>query len=128
MTSGKQRRNQIKLKRGLRAAKQIVERHNARKMAISSKVVVNPAALKPNNSYGSPDFVERGYYIDKPFNCAQCGTPQVWTATQQKWWYEVAKGEVYSTAKLCRPCRRKERQRREEARQVQQEGMASKKS
>jgi hypothetical protein len=54
----------------------------------------------PNNSYGPPL-----YYRDYEFNCADCGKPQVWTAAQQKWWYEVAKGPIYSGAKRCRACR-----------------------
>ena len=53
-----------------------------------------------NNSYGPPL-----YYRDREFNCVDCGQPQVWTATQQKWWYEVAKGSIYSTAIRCRACR-----------------------
>jgi hypothetical protein len=85
---------------------------------------VNAELLAPCNSYGAPAFVYRGYYLDMPFRCATCGSEEVWTATQQKWWYEVAKGFVYSTAKLCRPCRRKEQARRAEARRVHLEGLA----
>jgi hypothetical protein len=91
-------------------------------------VTVNVSALAPNNSYGVPRFVERGYYTDQPFKCAGCGVDQVWTARQQKWWYEVAKGYVYASAKLCRPCRRREQARRKEARRVHLEGIARKRS
>lgn len=31
------------------------------------------------------------YYVDKPFQCIDCGKEEVWTAEQQKWFYEVAK-------------------------------------
>jgi len=79
-------------------------------------VLVNPAALAPYNSYGEPKFVTYGFYFDVPFRCVDCGKEEVWTATQQKWWYEVAKGHVESTAIRCRPCRRRERERREQAR------------
>jgi hypothetical protein len=94
--------------------------------APDGSVGVNVAALAPNNSYGVPRFVERGYYSDEPFKCSNCGTEQVWTAWQQKWWYEVAKGYVYSTAKLCRACRRREQARRVEARRVHLEGIKRK--
>lgn len=57
----------------------------------------------PNNSYG-PVVV---YYIDKPFNCIDCGKSEVWTAHQQKWYYEVAKGSLYATAIRCRNCRKR---------------------
>ncbi len=84
---------------------------------------VNATLLRPHNSYGFPDYVERGYYLDKPFTCKDCGKQEVWTATQQKWWYESAKGGVWTTATRCRLCRRRERERRNEARRVHLEGV-----
>lgn len=75
-------------------------------------VRVDRAQLAPANSYGAPDFVTRGYYVDTPFRCVDCGTDEVWTAAQQQWWYEVAKGFIYSHAKRCRPCRQVRRVRR----------------
>ncbi|HEY9601041.1 MAG TPA: zinc-ribbon domain containing protein [Allocoleopsis sp.] len=75
---------------------------------------------------GIPDFVERGYYIDIPFTCKDCGKREVWSASQQKWWYEVAKGGVWTTARRCHPCRQRERERREIARQTHLEGLAHK--
>ncbi len=89
-------------------------------------VLVDPTALAPNNSYDEPDFVKRRYYLDQPFTCAGCSSPEVWTATQQKWWYEVAKGSLFATAKFCRTCRRKEQARRVEARRIHLEGIAKK--
>ena len=71
------------------------------------RLLVNPEKLAPNNSYSPPPFIKNGYYSDIPFSCADCGVDQIWTAAQQKWWYEMAKGAVYSTAKYCRACRRK---------------------
>ena len=73
---------------------------------------MNPEALAPYNSYGSPLFVSLGYYLDYPFRCRDCGQAQVWRAAQQKWWFEVAKGQVNSTAVRCRSCRAKDRQAR----------------
>ena len=75
-------------------------------------VVVDRAQLAPANSYGAPAFAMRGYYIDAPFRCVDCGKEEIWTAAQQRWWYEVAKGFVYSFAKRCRPCRQARRARR----------------
>jgi len=53
-----------------------------------------------NNSYDPPL-----YYEDIEFRCISCRSYEVWTAKQQKWWYEVAKGSIYSTAIRCRACR-----------------------
>jgi hypothetical protein len=73
---------------------------------------VNPELLRPYNSYGVPVFVSLGYYVDYAFVCRDCGRDQVWRAAQQKWWYEIAKGQVYSMAVRCRSCRAKDRQAR----------------
>ena len=83
------------------------KRRAARRKPPPGDVRVNEGALAPYNSYGAPDFVRAGHYSDRPFRCRDCGKDEVWTARQQKWWYEVAEGYVYSTAVRCRACRRK---------------------
>lgn len=47
------------------------------------------------------------YYVDVQFVCCDCDREQIWTAEQQKWYYEVAKGSLYSKAVRCLDCRRK---------------------
>ena len=93
---------------------------------LRNQVLVNPSLLRPTNSYGIPDFVTREFYVDRDFRCKDCGKAEVWTASQQKWWYEIAKGDVWTMAVRCRPCRRRERERKAEARRVHQEGVARK--
>ncbi|MFT3786282.1 MAG: zinc-ribbon domain containing protein [Tepidisphaeraceae bacterium] len=66
------------------------------------------------------------FYEDQPFTCVDCGKHEVWSAAQQKWWYEVAKGDVWTVAQRCRLCRRRERERKNEARSVHLEGLARK--
>lgn len=100
------------------------QRNRKTERAVAGVVRVNVDALAPNNSYGVPRFVRLGCYEDEPFTCTGCGAAQVWTAWQQKWWYEVAKGYVYSIAKYCRACRHREKARRSEAKRVHLEGMA----
>ena len=127
MKSGKQRRREIVAKRKKRAVKRAAMANSVEfKARPYTFVPVNEELLAPNNSYGAPDFVRRDYYIDIPFRCVDCGKEEIWTGTQQKWWYEVAKGFVYSTAIRCRACRRRERDRGAEARRVRLEGMARK--
>jgi hypothetical protein len=63
-------------------------------------VLADPSQQAPNNSWSPPL-----YYQDVEFTCVDCGIQQVWTAAQQKWWYEVAKGPIYAGAKRCRSCR-----------------------
>jgi hypothetical protein len=121
MKSGRQRRAEIKSKRA-----NVREKAETRALAQAraAELAVNTAALRPTNSYDTPDFVARGYYVDRPFVCKDCGKSEVWTATQQKWWYETAKGDVWKVAVRCRPCRRRERERKAAARKVHLEGLA----
>jgi hypothetical protein len=128
MKSGKQRRAELKTKRKQREAKQQSLTTGAQpKPRPLGTAPVNEDSLAPYKSYGAPGYVMRGYYQDVLFRCHGCGKEETWTATEQKWWYEVAKGYVYSTAKLCRPCRKKAQARRAEARRVHLEGVARKK-
>jgi hypothetical protein len=102
------------------------EQARARRDLAKRHVLVNPANLRANNSYGTPEFVKRGYYVDMPFRCKSCGASQVWTENQQKWWYESAKGDVWTVAVLCRACRRREQARRTVARAIHMAGLAKK--
>jgi len=127
MKSGKQRRAEIHAKRKQQAAKrQAVNQETDRRLRPALGPPVNEALLAPNNSYGAPDFVYRGDYVDRPFRCVDCGKEEVWTGTQQKWWYEVAKGFAYSTAVRCRLCRRKKREQSAESRRIHLEGIERK--
>jgi hypothetical protein len=119
--------------RGKRAAIAAAEARAAEKQATKERaalgrvhVLVAPENLRPTNSYSTPDFVLRGYYVDFPFKCKSCGSSQVWSATQQKWWYESAKGDVWTVAVLCKPCRRREQARKAVARTIHLEGLTRK--
>ncbi len=119
-----------RLKRGAKEAE--ATRAKERELAAAKRelakkhVLVNPENLGPNHSVGTPEFVKRGYYVDMPFNCKLCGVAQVWTETQQKWWYESAKGDLWAKAVMCRPCRKREQARRAAARAVHLSGVAAK--
>jgi len=136
MRSDRPRRPGIKQRRAIKRAEKNAAGALAREKAraaeragrLRGQVLVNPTLLRPTNSYSTPDFVEREFYVDRPFVCKDCGTAEVWTATQQKWWYETAKGDVWKVAIRCRPCRRRERERKAEARKIQREGMARKRA
>jgi len=123
--SGKQRRAEIK------AARRV---HRLVARAANRVVVPPPGPIVPvdlsklalNNSCGLSEFAWRGYYVDQPFTCRDCGAACVWTAEQQRWWYETIGGSQEAIAKRCRPCRQRERQRKELARQVSQAGLLRK--
>lgn len=104
MKSGKQRRLEIKEKRRNKAKK------NARLDVYSDTTTMPKHAIKAdhlqlvhNNTYGLLPL----FYMDREFICKDCGSHEIWTAKQQKWWYEMAKGHIDSTAVHCRRCRKK---------------------
>ena len=131
MKSNKQRRIEILAHRKARSEASVANTlKDPRDIGVSANTGTapcNPLLLAPSNSYGVPAFVARGYYVDQPFTCVGCRSEEVWRATQQKWSYEVAKGNVESGAIRCRNCRRAERERRDQARRVHLEGIAKKK-
>lgn len=127
MTSNKQKRAQLDAKKQARKYKAAAEKRDAQRELLEQKaveqVLVETSKLSPDNSYGFPEFVTRGYYVDQPFRCCDCGVDEVWTARQQKWWYEIAKGDRWTIAKRCRACRKSVRQRSEAATRKRQGGV-----
>ncbi len=140
MKSGKQRRQELKIRKQTRQTNllQAAEARRAADRAAENQAMVEwarshggvpvdcTALTRDSDYWHEVDFVKRRYYLDQPFTCAGCNSQEVWTALQQKWWYEVAKGSIYSTAKFCRTCRRQEQARRTEARRIHLEGIAKK--
>ncbi|MFM9925383.1 zinc-ribbon domain containing protein [Variovorax sp. H27-G14] len=117
MKSNKQRRAEIKARRVDRAATMAARCHaqgalkpwsaahasNASHEAPADRSVLQ----RYNNTYGPLPT----HYIARPFTCRDCGAQAVWTARQQKWWYEVVHGHIDSCAVRCLACRRARRQR-----------------
>ncbi len=65
-------------------------------------IPADPSQQASNNSYSAPL-----YYRDIEFMCSDCGVSEVWKAKDQKWYFEVVKGSIYSGPKRCRACRMK---------------------
>lgn len=125
MKSGKQRRQEIKQRRAHHAEQQARRAHLRTVDRPHGSVPVTWALLRPTTRYGISRFVERGYDEALPFRCKDCGKEDVWTA-EQRWWYEVAQGAVWTTAVRCRAYRQQERKRQAEAHRIHLEGMAAK--
>ena len=103
MKSGKRRRQEVREKRRKKAEALIkVDAYSdVSNLPQVGAIQADHKQLEHNNTYGLlPNF-----YVDKPFVCRDCGVKEIWTAKQQKWWYEVAKGHIDSTAIRCRRCR-----------------------
>jgi hypothetical protein len=95
-----------------------------RKLERIKYVRVDFTRLNTGNSYGPcrQRWYMEGFYADQPFFCKDCGRMEIWTAEQQRWWYEEMGGPVETTAVRCRACRIRERERKAEARRVSEEG------
>jgi len=136
MKSSQQRRTELKAERQQKTAKKAA-RAKVERAADMARLTpehlgageahVNASALAGSSQRELPDFVQRGTYRNQPFRCINCDKAEVWTATQQKWWYEVAKGDLATTAVRCRSCRQRERHRKAEARRIHAEGLEVKK-
>jgi hypothetical protein len=125
MKSGRQRRAQI-LERRRRLAR--ISKPTSRAPWHEPDAVprgalpADQAKLSHDNTYGP----RPRFYADREFTCADCGKAEVWTAADQKWWYEEAKGKIASQANRCRDCRRKRRLRRSQERRAHVEGLVAK--
>ena len=113
--SNKQRRAEIKARRLQRAAASAA-RLRAPDVRLPQPDCAFALGCEPadqfvlqqyNNTYG----VLPRCYVARPFTCRDCGAEELWTAKQQKWWYEVVHGHIDSRAVRCLACRRARRER-----------------
>ncbi|HEX7858757.1 MAG TPA: zinc-ribbon domain containing protein [Verrucomicrobiae bacterium] len=72
------------------------------KIGTGKRIKADLRKQAPNNSYLPPL-----YYEDVSFKCRDCGEECVWTAEQQRLWYEEWGGPVQSKAIRCRACRQR---------------------
>jgi len=111
MKSNKQRRAEIRTRRLERAARIEAQMRvpDQRRVPLQRAPGLEPADLdvlaRHNNTHGPLP----ACYLDRAFTCRDCGAEGVWTAKQQKWWYEVMHGKIDSRAVRCLPCRRARR-------------------
>ena len=106
MNSNKQRRKQIMDRRRVRAANEKTRQFEVRSLNLLPVPLGAVAADTTQLFHNHTRDPLPTYYIDRPFTCRECGAQEVWTATQQKWWYEVIKGHINSSAVHCLACRR----------------------
>jgi len=102
LKSGKQRRFEIKEKRRNKAKKNACFNVYSDSTMQRHAVKADHTKLGHNNTYGLLPL----FYVDREFTCRDCGSYEIWTAKQQRWWYETVKGHIDSTAVRCRRCRK----------------------
>ena len=119
MKSGKQRRLEIKQKRREKARQNKgIDVYSAQTKLPRHAVKANHVALLHNSAYWRELPL---FYIDREFVCRDCGSHEIWTAKQQKWWYETVKAYLESRAVRCRRCRKKIREQKLEQKKHMEE-------
>lgn len=107
-TSNRQKRAVLKSKSNSKALKQSLRR---RAEALEIAILKGAVAADPDQQVTARSLTTKPlYYVDQAYTCKDCGKEDVWTAAQQKWYYEVAKGPVEGRAIRCLACRRQRRQ------------------
>lgn len=122
MKSGKQRRKEIKAARYKRAEKLAKEFDPFKSKLPGNYVLADHAELSHNLA---PSLLPN-FYMDMPYRCRDCDKDEIWTAKQQKWWYEIAKGRLEATAVRCSACRKIRRDEKSKQK-LHMEEMAKKK-
>jgi hypothetical protein len=97
-------RNPIKRKR---EEKRLAKLQKQGRLVKGVEVPDNALAANPDaqNHYGG--YSAKFYYQDIHYTCAGCRKPEVWTAQQQKHYFEAQKGNIYNEAKWCYKCHSK---------------------
>ena len=67
-----------------------------------------PANPDQQNNYDS--YATKFFYKDIVYTCAGCNKEEIWTAEQQKKYFEVQKGNIYNEPKWCYDCHAKRMQ------------------
>ncbi len=68
----------------------------------------------PDNQAYSGGYAAKLYYSDIHYTCAGCSKKEVWTAPQQKRYFETQKGNIYNEPKWCHKCHLKRMRDKEE--------------
>ena len=114
MISNKQKRKLLKAKRRQRAEKL---RNKRIEYFGYGRVKSDTSKLTHINTYcGLPL-----YYEGRDFTCRDCGADEIWSAKQQKFYYEECKGHIDSIAVRCKACRNKRKLAIKEQQEYMQE-------
>ena len=66
-------------------------------------------AIRANTTVQDCSVCPRHWYIDARFRCADCGAEFLWSAQEQRAWFETYRFWVDSQPRHCRDCRTKRR-------------------
>jgi hypothetical protein len=94
-------KNPIKRKR---EAKRISNLRKEGRLVNGVEIPKDALPADPNSQNRGQGYAIKFYYKDISYTCAGCGTKGIWTAAQQKKYFEVQKGNIYNVPKWCHEC------------------------
>lgn len=97
-------KNPIKRKR---AEKRLAKLRKQGRVVKGLVIPENALAGDPDKQHHSGGYSAKLYYQDIHYICAGCGKPGIWTAQQQKKYFEEQKGNIYNEPKWCYDCHSK---------------------
>ena len=105
VSSNKRKKEQLREKRDRKIARERMQAFLEGRLGLETGL--HRGALAANVNRQNATCIVKPFYRDIEFTCVDCGTREVWTAAQQKWWYEEVGGLIESKAVRCKPCRAK---------------------
>jgi len=94
-------RNPIKRKR---EAKRLAKLQKEGRLVQGVEIPKNALAADPDAQNHGAGYSAKFFYQDIHYTCAGCGKPGIWTAQQQKRYFEIQKGNIYNEPKWCHEC------------------------
>ncbi len=109
--------NPIKQKR---EKKRLAKLEKAGRLVKGVEIPEGALAGDPDKQVGAKGYAAKYYYVDIDYVCRGCGRKGVWTAAQQKRYFEVQKGNIYNEPAWCYECHAERMKKKEEAQDRQQ--------
>ncbi len=94
-------RNPIKKKR---EEKRLAKLQKQGRLVKGVEIPERALAANPDTQNHQGGYSAKFYYQDIHYTCVGCGNAEVWTAQQQKRYFEIQKGNIYNRPKWCYKC------------------------
>jgi hypothetical protein len=106
---GKNKKLTLTEKRSRQERRRLSKLAKGGRLVDGHEVPIGAIAADPSQQY-RPGCTAKFFYRDIEFICSDCGAEEVWTAKDQKWYFEVVRAPVYCVPKRCSACRKKHRE------------------
>jgi hypothetical protein len=110
-------KNPIKQKR---EKKRLAKLEKAGRLVKGVEIPEGALPGNPDEQVGAEGYAAKFYYVDIDYVCRGCGRKEVWTAAQQKRYFEVQKGNIYNEPTWCHECHTERMQKKKAASQDSQ--------